>query len=73
MAVPSMNRPLKYEVSSTIPIVGILAHLVGYIAVQYCLQIHYRVQQLKGLWPLGSRFIFIQGFLKDDILACVET
>jgi hypothetical protein len=26
-----------------------------------------------GFWPLGSRSIFIWGFLKDDILACVET
>jgi hypothetical protein len=26
-------------------------------------------------WPLGrsTRSIFIQGFLKDDILACIET
>ncbi len=28
---------------------------------------------LKGFWPLGNRFIFIWGFFKDDILACVET
>jgi hypothetical protein len=30
---------------------------------------------IKGFWTLGSnnRSIFIQGFLKDDILACVET
>jgi hypothetical protein len=30
---------------------------------------------LKGFWPLGNsnRSIFIWGFLKDDILACVET
>jgi len=28
----------------------------------------------KGFWPLGnSRSILMQGFLKDDILACVET
>jgi len=26
----------------------------------------------KGIWPLGNRSIFIWGFLKDDILACVE-
>ncbi len=25
----------------------------------YCVQIHYRVQQLKGFWPLGSRSIFV--------------
>jgi hypothetical protein len=25
-----------------------------------------------GFWPLGNRSIFIKGFLKDDILACVE-
>jgi hypothetical protein len=24
-------------------------------------------------WPLGNRSIFLQGFLKDDILAFVET
>jgi hypothetical protein len=24
-----------------------------------------------GIWPLGNRSIFIWGFLKDDILACV--
>ncbi len=29
----------------------------------------------KGFWPLGNnnRSIFIQGFLQDDILACVES
>jgi len=29
---------------------------------------------LRGFWPLGNnnRSIFIWGFLKDDILACVE-
>ncbi len=27
----------------------------------------------KVFWPLGNRPIFIWGFLKDDILACVET
>ncbi len=27
----------------------------------------------KRFWPLGSKSVFIQGFLKDDILACVET
>jgi hypothetical protein len=26
-----------------------------------------------GFWPLGNGPIFIGGFLKDDILACVET
>ncbi len=25
----------------------------------YCVQIHFRVQQLNGFWPLGNRFIFI--------------
>jgi hypothetical protein len=29
---------------------------------------------LKGFWPLSYRSIIIKwGFLKDDILACVET
>jgi hypothetical protein len=29
---------------------------------------------LRDFWPLGNnRSIFIWGFLKDDILACVET
>jgi hypothetical protein len=28
---------------------------------------------LRDFGPLGSRSIFIWGFLKDDILACVET
>jgi len=28
---------------------------------------------LKGFWPLVNSSIFIRGFLKDDILACVET
>jgi hypothetical protein len=27
----------------------------------------------NGFWPLGNWSIFIGGFLKDDILACVET
>jgi hypothetical protein len=27
---------------------------------------------LNGFWPLSNRSIFIWGFLKDDILACVE-
>jgi hypothetical protein len=27
----------------------------------------------KGFWPLGSKSVFIQGFFKDDILACAET
>jgi hypothetical protein len=29
--------------------------------------------RLRDFWPLGNRSIFIGGFLKDDILACVET
>jgi len=35
--------------------------------------INYR--SFEGFWPLGnnSRSILIQGFLKDGILACVET
>ncbi len=28
---------------------------------------------LMDFWPLGNRSIFICGFLKDDILARVET
>jgi hypothetical protein len=29
---------------------------------------------LKGFWPLfNNGYIFIGGFLKDDMLACVET
>jgi len=28
---------------------------------------------LRGFWPLGNGSIFIRGFLKDDVLACVET
>jgi hypothetical protein len=28
---------------------------------------------LRDFWPLGNRSIFIWGFLKDDILAFVET
>ncbi len=27
---------------------------------------------LRDFWPLGSRSIFIPGFLKDDILACPD-
>ncbi len=38
-----------------------------------CLDSLQRVSQLKGFWPLGSRSTFIRGFMKDDILACVET
>jgi hypothetical protein len=35
---------------------------------------HFRVQWLNGFWPLGNNSsIFIRGFLKDGILACVET
>ncbi len=36
-------------------------------------QIHYRVQQHKGLWHLDNSSTFKSGFLKDGILACVET
>ncbi len=34
-----------------------------------------KYSSLRGFWPLGNnnRSIFIWGFLKDDILACVET
>jgi hypothetical protein len=28
---------------------------------------------LNGFWTLGNKSIFIWEFLKDDILACVET
>ncbi len=39
----------------------------------YCVQVHYRVQQLKGFFyrPLGSGSISIQGFLKDDFFGLV--
>jgi len=33
-----------------------------------------KYRSFQGFWPLGnSRSILIQGFLKDDILACVQT
>ncbi len=31
------------------------------------------LNNLMDFGPRYNRFIFIQGFLKDDILACVET
>jgi hypothetical protein len=42
----------------------------GYIVFRFIIKYSTR---LNGFWPLGSRSIFIWGFLKDDILACVET
>jgi len=40
----------------------------------YCVQIHYRVNSsLVDFGPLVVRSIFIPGFLKNDILACMET
>ncbi len=41
--------------------------VLGFIIIEY--------SSLMDFGPLGNnnRFIFISGFLKDDILACVET
>jgi hypothetical protein len=41
-----------------------------------CFRLIIEYNKLNGIWPLGNnnnRSIFICGFLKDDILACVET
>jgi hypothetical protein len=46
--------------------------LVGKDIIVFIFIIEYR--SFKGFWPLGnSRSILIEGFLKDGILACVET
>jgi hypothetical protein len=33
----------------------------------------FNIKYFKGFWPLCSRSILIQGYLKDEIFACVET
>ncbi len=38
-----------------------------------CEQRKFLVPRLQWQVPVGSRSIFIWRFLKDDILACVET
>ncbi len=39
-----------------------------------CLDSLSSIVALMHFWPLGNnRSIFIRGFLKDDILACVQT
>jgi len=52
-----------------------VSHFVGLALV--CKDIVFRFiidYSSLGFWPLGNnRSIFIWGFLKDDISACVET
>jgi hypothetical protein len=52
----------------------VVAQFEGCARQEFCAYIHYRVySSLRDFWPTSSRSIFIGGFLKHYILACVET